>query len=412
MNRIIIIGNGFDKAHGLATGYRDFIDSYWTNFLSHIYGNYWFYIMKHWGTINNPRPYEDEFVHFEISYYDKQYSAPESPLHPQLHADPYNNIQTIIAILNDSKSNRFDGSVRLTFKNKFFEHISKRCSLTNWLDVENEYYGKLKALLAEDNDVLRNEKVRELNRDFEAVKKRLEIYLTEEVDKASIEPLHSIREAFESVIEQEEVACGKQKIFVESILSKMGTVGKDQEKCDIIQANKPKDTMILNFNYTHTAEKLYIRNTDSIINIHGELNSNKNPIIFGYGDELDDDYKRIEKLQDNDFLENIKSVRYHETSNYRRLLEFIESEPYQVITMGHSCGNSDRTLLHTVFEHPNCISVKVYYHLREDGTDDYSQLIRNLSRNFNDKAAMRDKVVNKEQCLPLVPRATMDDSQV
>lgn len=227
--------------------------------------------------------------------------------------------------------------------------------------------------------------------------------MTEEVDKASIEPLHSIREAFDSVIEQEEIACGKQKIFVESILTKMGTVGKDQEKCDIIHSDKqddpntskdeekryyvikalsddhckktyctPLDTMILNFNYTHTAEKLYARDKDLIINIHGELNSDKNPIIFGYGDELDDDYKRIEKLQDNDFLENIKSVHYHETSNYRRLLEFIESEPYQVITMGHSCGNSDRTLLHTVFEHPNCISVKVYYHLREDGTDDYS----------------------------------------
>ena len=71
--------------------------------------------------------------------------------------------------------------------------------------------------------------------------------------------------------------------------------------------------------------------------------------------------------------------------------------------MGHSCGNSDRKLLNTLFEHRNCISVKVYYHQREDGTDDYSQLIRNLSRNFNDKAAMRDKVVNKEYCLPLVP---------
>lgn len=32
MNRVIIIGNGFDKAHGLATGYRDFIDSYWIIF--------------------------------------------------------------------------------------------------------------------------------------------------------------------------------------------------------------------------------------------------------------------------------------------------------------------------------------------------------------------------------------------
>ncbi|WP_212135103.1 hypothetical protein [Bacteroides xylanisolvens] len=44
---------------------------------------------------------------------------------------------------------RYDGSVRLTFKNKFFEHISGRCSLSNWVDIENEYYGKLKELLAE-----------------------------------------------------------------------------------------------------------------------------------------------------------------------------------------------------------------------------------------------------------------------
>ena len=67
------------------------------------------------------------------------------------------------------------------------------------------------------------------------------------------------------------------------------------------------NTLILNFNYTKTAEKLYIKNgNDKIINIHGELNNENNPIIFGYGDELDDDYERIERLQNNDFLENIK----------------------------------------------------------------------------------------------------------
>ncbi|MBO8479057.1 MAG: hypothetical protein IAB80_09255, partial [Bacteroidetes bacterium] len=26
MNRLILIGNGFDKAHGLATSYQEFID--------------------------------------------------------------------------------------------------------------------------------------------------------------------------------------------------------------------------------------------------------------------------------------------------------------------------------------------------------------------------------------------------
>lgn len=42
----------------------------------------------------------------------------------------------------------------------------------------------------------------------------------------------------------------------------------------------------------------------------------------------------------------------------------------------------------------------------KDFIDDYSQLIRNISRNFNDKAAMRDKIVNKEKCLPLLPCKT------
>ncbi len=30
MNRLILIGNGFDLAHGLKTSYADFIDWYWT----------------------------------------------------------------------------------------------------------------------------------------------------------------------------------------------------------------------------------------------------------------------------------------------------------------------------------------------------------------------------------------------
>ena len=64
MNRIIIIGNGFDKAHGLATGYKDFIDNYWLNVSGHIFKGYKRLLEEHWGTINDPSPYEDEFVLF------------------------------------------------------------------------------------------------------------------------------------------------------------------------------------------------------------------------------------------------------------------------------------------------------------------------------------------------------------
>ncbi|MDR0538773.1 MAG: bacteriophage abortive infection AbiH family protein [Tannerellaceae bacterium] len=130
------------------------------------------------------------------------------------------------------------------------------------------------------------------------------------------------------------------------------------------------------------------------IHIHGELNNPQNPIIFGYGDEL------IERLNDNDYLENMKSIKYLETENYKSLLSFINTDDYQIFVIGHSCGISDRTLLNTLFEHDNCASIKVFYHKKSDGTDNYSDIIRNISRCFNDKVKMREKVVNKSYCEP------------
>lgn len=34
MNRIILIGNGFDLAHGLNTSYKHFINDYWCNVIN------------------------------------------------------------------------------------------------------------------------------------------------------------------------------------------------------------------------------------------------------------------------------------------------------------------------------------------------------------------------------------------
>ena len=68
----------------------------------------------------------------------------------------------------------------------------------------------------------------------------------------------------------------------------------------------------LNFNYTPIA-KIYSDllgkddRIESTINfIHGEINNTKeNKINFGFGDEMDDDYKIIENINDNEYLKNI-----------------------------------------------------------------------------------------------------------
>ena len=163
--------------------------------------------------------------------------------------------------------------------------------------------------------------------------------------------------------------------------------------------------MLVNFNYTRIAD-LYIpdrqyNHTFSVNHIHGSL-SQLQSIIFGYGDEMDKYYKELEELNDNEYLNNVKSIKYLESKKYRELLDFIESAPYQIYIMGHSCGNSDRTLLNTLFEHENCVSIKPFYYVKPDGTDSYRELVQNISRNFKDKQALRDKVVNQEYCEALI----------
>ena len=74
--------------------------------------------------------------------------------------------------------------------------------------------------------------------------------------------------------------------------------------------------------------------------------------------------------------------------------------------MGHSCGLSDRTLLNTIFEHENCRSIKIYYHEKKNEKgkvtgDNYTEITQNISRHFNNKKLMREKIVNKTLCEPL-----------
>ncbi|MDI1305232.1 MAG: AbiH family protein [bacterium] len=163
-------------------------------------------------------------------------------------------------------------------------------------------------------------------------------------------------------------------------------------------------THFLNFNYTKVVEQYFVgfAYQKQINYIHGKLNDSINTVNFGFGDEMDDDYKMIENIDDNEYLRNFKSFQYLQNPNYKNLLDFVESDQkFQVYVMGHSCGLSDRTMLNTIFEHPNCISIKIFYHQKKDGNDNYTEIIQNISRHFNKKKLMREKIVNKTLCQPL-----------
>lgn len=58
-------------------------------------------------------------------------------------------------------------------------------------------------------------------------------------------------------------------------------------------------------------------------------------------------------------------------------------------------------MLNTIFEHKNCCSIKIYYHQKDNNTDNYLDIVKNISRHFKNKSSMRRKIVSKEISTPL-----------
>jgi hypothetical protein len=431
MNRIILIGNGFDLAHQLKTSYHHFMSDYWEEFAQK-------YLETEAG-----KPYEDEFIAFQNTNGPKggvdAYSGATYEGDPlcesfltfvskvgDVHC--YNDLKLLIKEAKDSSGLIY----KLTFKNDFWGHLCKTSCLETWVDIENEYYEELKkCLLSGTSDLTA---VTQLNKDFEQVKSRLAVYLTKAFEQ-KITKNEDIEAIISSLVRLDDIAVAEQDTFLDNVLMEVQEFGGmypdeiDEEMRkhpeyfvmntekqalramirDKIEKGQLKDYMrpyvlLLNFNYSPTAKTLYAETKDwdyDLIHIHGELDNPANPMIFGYGDEIDEHYQKIVNSNKNDYLKNIKSIHYLETGQYRRLLSFIESAPYQVFIMGHSCGNSDRTLLNTLFEHKNCLSIKPFYYKKDDGTDDYINIVQNISRNFKDVSLMRDRVVNKTLCEPM-----------
>lgn len=437
MNRIILIGNGFDLAHDLPTSYNSFIEDFWKKEVKQIRDSHHFHYKDKWIELTSSLLSLDNII--------------------------FENTKSRQGILYDINEfyRLYEDNVEIDFKlkNKLLDNISNNLDDRKWVDIENDYYKMLKNI-SQKNEPNLSELAKNLNRELTDVEFLLKEYLIkiEKETKIKQNTTTQIHDKIYSPFCFDDVPHVHRKRLVENLMSSIRPVlmsnttrnesllintlkkkypqieelGDDdilsvlygwyllmtyEEQINYItntsKKNKnlfekilsPKEILLLDFNYTDTTnfyEKDH-SNTD-IIHIHGELNNPKNPMIFGYGDEIGEDYKKIEDLEENELLKNVKSIRYQDTNNYQRLMEFIESDYYQVFVMGHSCGNSDRTLLNTLFEHENCLSIKPYFHQYGENEEEnnYSDIVRNISRNFRDKPAMRNKVVNKTYCEPLL----------
>lgn len=366
MNRLVLIGNGFDLAHGLRTSYKNFILWYWDQ-----WGNRLLHSLEKNDT--------DGLCSFKLkdnvdapnwaSVFQGWYYQRKNPI------IPWETNEVINLAMKDRELSDF--TITSPLLNKICTHLAY-----GWVDIENEYYSLLRqrsSLIKPSTEQI----IRDLNIHLNTLRDYLIYYLRTEEEKG-IEIKEEIKDKIYRPIMKDEIAVANQKFSG----YRLGD-------------SAPARIMLLNFNYTKTPELYLTDSSNVVVNyIHGKLD-NPESVIFGYGDELDEDYKKLQEMNENEVLRHIKSIRYLESDNYRKMREFIESASFQVCIMGHSCGNSDRTLLNTLFEHRNCISVKPYYYISGQ-EDNYLELVQNISRSFTDMKLMRDRVVNKTYCEPLV----------
>ena len=377
MNRLVIIGNGFDLAHGLKTSYKDFISWYLDSVFNIFYNedNIWQQDIKYTDTILNiSMDTKLDLYNGNVIYGLQEYK--EYTKYTVKRNSPIEFLEQLSSI----------NGLHIT-KSILLTRILTNIETKGWTDIESDYY----ALLKDNADNL--EACKRLNDQMDFLRDKLAEYLkTQKTEKYNEKILYD----FCLDISEEDVS--------QSTINELDKFNFNNEKQNHTDFYTLKDLMVLDFNYTSTTE-MY---TDPkfINHIHGSLDKPEY-IIFGYGDEMDKDFQELEDKNENELLKNSKSIKYLETDNYRRLLQFIEGGDFQVYIMGHSCGNSDRTLLHTIFEHRNCISIKPFYYKWGEGEneDTYSDITRNIYRNFKDKTLFRDRVVNKKQCRPL-PQAS------
>lgn len=378
INKLFIIGNGFDLAHGLKTSYNDFIDDFWEKEKEKVLISKQFFQRRN----NNFYHYSDDILTIITPITFDGLTNDIIPIHSKGYKW-FMDLKLNMDHSNCSINGIEYSNLEILVKNQFLFNISKNTYFNNWVDIESEYYSVLKNCYKIQIEGKYNDyTVDMLNDDFHEVQKFLENYLSPNT--------------------------GNRVGTNSNILNKLSKIIQPELGINKGKLNEKDNILFLVFNYTNTIDeyiscfKNIIPQNVNSIQIHGELKSSKNPIIFGYGDELDEEYLKLENTNNDNYLKNIKSMKYLQTPNYRDLLRFIESYKYEVYIMGHSCGMSDRTLLNTIFENENCSSIKIFYHKREDGTDDHNEKIMNISRNFKDKPSMRKKVIDKTNCEPLI----------
>lgn len=327
---ILLIGNGFDLAHGLNTKYSDFLefvdeiqnkedlnDCYLNEFNSLIKDNVW---IKYFLKVYKERLKEgkENWIDFE-----KEISS---------------KIQSFDALYKRIGNKRLSTGTSNTTLNR-----NEWDSLSGLLKIINEEWNAISSIKINQIKEIKNQLLIDLNR----MTRSLEIYLAKEVEENPIDKID----------------------FFESL-----SIDK-----------------VLSFNYTNTYERLYGNENIEYDYIHGKAkldnNINRCNLVLGIDEYLSDEekdknmefiqfkkfYQRIYKQTGSYYKDWIKSICDFQNGEKNKKAIRLFNLKNRLIIFGHSLDITDKDILKELILN-EYIHTIIYYHDQES----LNQLITNL----------------------------------
>lgn len=345
MNRIILVGNGFDLAHGLESSYNDFVLDLFKQKITQAVEE---------GAKNNFSSHKQGYYYEDILL--------------SLYIPNFSDIQTfresILSIKKIDKLKEFtsNGSVELKIKSQILKNYFE-----NWSDFEKSFFECLVRTYRNKGNI------HELNNEFSLIRKHLKDYIF----KVQIN------------IEDSDI-----------------NVNRIDKLIKIFSEGDLKEVLFLSFNYTRTLGYYFneVSKTlkSNIIYLHGNVNDieEEDELIFGYDNDLDDNYISIISDSKIEYIDFFKSVLYTNTTSKRELINFLGNDNFEVFTFGHSFEVSDFTILREIFLHTNCNKIKVYFH-PELKSKDYNKKRKLLRLMLRDSIGDFSKLVERNQSEPM-----------
>lgn len=377
---ILIIGNGFDLAHGLPTTYSDFLD-----FIDKVY---------------RTKYYPKKLDEFKKIYIDNNMKEPIKKFLIQSFEDRINPRDSIYKNKNSFIQEIYD-NVDYNIWFKFFKNLrtKKRMKGINWIDFESEISHVIELIDKKEKNIYSSiDSISDIN--DENVKIFINSLDLNKFKKTLIEKnknnnyITTFRDLLDKTYDDLRKFIRCMEIYFSYCIE---NIEVDIVSTDILE--RLHINAILNFNYTHTFEKNYDMNGKIIHYIHGEaqLRNDKmtSNMVLGI-DEYRSNGEQDLYTNYNIYKKFTQRIINETGFKYREWVDLIKKNRggsnfiHHIYIFGHSLDITDKDILHE-FIINNGVQTVVFYHDKQQQSQQIANLVKMIGQ---------DNFINKINSVP------------